>query len=106
VIFCAELDVYAWLKVACGMVQIIEVLLVSLITSMLSFGLPLMTSCKPCPDPVKYPDVVCPRPSGHYGNYVNVSLLVDLLSSLAMILCGRSFFLATFVFACSRHIIT
>ncbi|KAG0554790.1 hypothetical protein KC19_12G119300 [Ceratodon purpureus] len=52
-------------------VKIIEVLLVSLITSMLSFGLPMMTSCKQCPDPVKYPGVVCPRPSGSYGNYVN-----------------------------------
>lgn len=53
--------------------QIIEVLLVSLITSLLSFGLPMMTKCKPCPDSVKYPDIVCPRPSGNYGNYVNVS---------------------------------
>ncbi|XP_024363094.1 chloride channel protein CLC-d isoform X2 [Physcomitrium patens] len=52
-------------------VKIIEVLLVSLITSMLSFGLPMMTTCKPCPDPVKYPSVICPRPSGNYGNYVN-----------------------------------
>lgn len=51
--------------------KIIEVLLVSLITSLLSFGLPMMTKCKPCPDSVKYPDIVCPRPSGNYGNYVN-----------------------------------
>lgn len=63
-----------------GMVQIIEVMLVSLITSLLSFGLPMMTSCKPCPDPVKYPDVTCPRPTGNYGNYVNVRSVVFLLS--------------------------
>ncbi len=53
--------------------QIMEACLVSLITSVLSFGLPLMTKCTPCPNPEKYPDVVCPRPSGQYGNYVNVS---------------------------------
>lgn len=64
-----------------GTLQIIEVLLVSLITSMLSFGLPMMTSCKPCPDPAKYPDVVCPRPSHSYGNYVNVSSSMGLLFS-------------------------
>ncbi|XP_024361602.1 chloride channel protein CLC-d [Physcomitrium patens] len=52
-------------------VMIIEVLLVSLITSILSFGLPMMTTCKPCPDPAKYPDVTCPLPSSNYGNYVN-----------------------------------
>ncbi|CAK9203106.1 hypothetical protein BDL97_14G008000 [Sphagnum fallax] len=52
-------------------VKIMEACLVSLITSVLSFGLPLMTKCTPCPNPEKYPDVVCPRPSGQYGNYVN-----------------------------------
>ncbi|XP_002974732.2 chloride channel protein CLC-d [Selaginella moellendorffii] len=51
-------------------VKIIEVCLVSLITSMLSFGIPLLNKCTPCPDPVKYPDIVCPRPQQHYGNYV------------------------------------
>ncbi|KAJ7552546.1 hypothetical protein O6H91_06G059900 [Diphasiastrum complanatum] len=51
-------------------VKIIEACLVSLITSVLSFGLPLLTTCTPCPDPVRYPDIVCPRPSKHYGNYV------------------------------------
>ncbi|KAJ7546444.1 hypothetical protein O6H91_08G040500 [Diphasiastrum complanatum] len=51
-------------------VKIIEACLVSLITSVLSFGLPLLNTCTPCPDPVRYPDIVCPRPSKHYGNYV------------------------------------
>jgi hypothetical protein len=64
-----------------GIVEIIEVLLVSLITSMLSFSLPMMTSCKPCPNPAKYPDVVCPRPTHSYGNYVNVSSSMGLLFS-------------------------
>lgn len=52
-------------------VKIIEVCLVSLITSVLSFGLPLLRKCTPCPDPKEYPDIECPRPSGTYGNYVN-----------------------------------
>jgi len=72
---------YRTLTSVSGTVQIIEVLLVSLITSLLSFGLPTMTSCKPCPDPVKYPGVTCPRPSGNYGNYVNVSSYEGLLFS-------------------------
>ena len=76
-----------------GTVQIIEVLLVSLITSMLSFGLPMMTSCKPCPDTVKYPDIVCPRPSGSYGNYVNVSSYIGLLFAFHYDLLWRILFL-------------
>ncbi|KAI5073169.1 hypothetical protein GOP47_0011182 [Adiantum capillus-veneris] len=52
-------------------VKIVEACLVSLLTSVLSFGLPLLTKCTPCPDAEKYPDIVCPRPEGTYGNYVN-----------------------------------
>lgn len=52
-------------------VKIIEACLVSLLTSVLSFGLPLLTKCTPCPDAEKYPDIICPRPEGTYGNYVN-----------------------------------
>ncbi|MCO5557006.1 hypothetical protein L7F22_010561 [Adiantum nelumboides] len=52
-------------------VKIVEACLVSLLTSILSFGLPLLTKCTPCPDAEKYPDIVCPRPEGTYGNYVN-----------------------------------
>lgn len=94
------------LTIVSEMLQIIEVLLVSLITSLLSFGLPMMTSCKPCPDPVKYPGIVCPRPSGNYGNYVNVSLCEDLLFYLNMVFCGAWFSRATLIFARSRHMIT
>ncbi|XP_057857526.2 chloride channel protein CLC-d [Cryptomeria japonica] len=52
-------------------VKIIEACLVSLLTSILSFGLPLLRRCSSCPDPKDYPDADCPRPSGTYGNYVN-----------------------------------
>ena len=53
----------------------------SLLTSILSFGLPLLTKCTPCPDPEKYPDIICPRPEGTYGNYVNVSYIVPWVSA-------------------------
>uniref|UniRef100_A0A5B6Z8H8 Chloride channel protein n=1 Tax=Davidia involucrata TaxID=16924 RepID=A0A5B6Z8H8_DAVIN len=52
-------------------VKIIEVCLVSLITSVISFGLPLLRKCSPCPDPELNPGIECPRPPGMYGNYVN-----------------------------------
>ncbi|KAG6553541.1 hypothetical protein Mapa_004454 [Marchantia paleacea] len=57
--------------------KIVEAVLVSLLTSVLSFGLPLLTKCTPCPDPEKYPDIVCPRPSKHYGNHVNFHCSAD-----------------------------
>lgn len=48
-------------------VKIIEVCLISLITSAISFGLPLLRKCSPCPAS----EVECPNPPGMYGNYVN-----------------------------------
>ncbi|KVI01687.1 chloride channel protein CLC-d [Cynara cardunculus var. scolymus] len=50
-------------------VKIIEACLISVITSVISFGLPLFRKCSACPDS----DVTseCPRPPGMYGNYVN-----------------------------------
>ncbi|CAM6082441.1 unnamed protein product [Calypogeia fissa] len=51
--------------------KIVEACLVSFLTSVLSFGLPLLSQCTPCPDPEKYPDIVCPRDQQHYGNFVN-----------------------------------
>ncbi|KAL8265041.1 hypothetical protein R6Q59_023171 [Mikania micrantha] len=50
-------------------VKIIEACLISVITSIISFGLPLFRKCSACPDP----DITieCPRQSGTYGNYVN-----------------------------------
>ncbi|KAL8162693.1 hypothetical protein V2J09_014182 [Rumex salicifolius] len=46
---------------------IIEVCLISVVTSMISFGLPLLRKCSPCPES----DAECPNPPGMYGNYVN-----------------------------------
>ncbi|XP_075654582.1 chloride channel protein CLC-d [Castanea sativa] len=52
-------------------VKIIEACLVSLITSFISFGLPLLRKCSPCPDSDPDSGIECPRPPGMYGNYVN-----------------------------------
>ncbi|XP_077210288.1 chloride channel D isoform X3 [Tasmannia lanceolata] len=52
-------------------VKIIEVCLISLITSVISFGLPLLRKCSPCPDSETNSSIECPRPPGMYGNYVN-----------------------------------
>ncbi|XP_047334028.1 chloride channel protein CLC-d-like [Impatiens glandulifera] len=52
-------------------VKIIEVCLISLITSAISFGLPLFRKCTPCPDSDSDSGIECPRPPGMYGNYVN-----------------------------------
>lgn len=41
-------------------------------TSVISFGLPLLRKCSPCPDSEANPDIECPRPPGTYGNFVNV----------------------------------
>lgn len=54
-------------------VKIMEACVVALLTSLLSFYLPLLQTCTPCPDPIKYPDLVCPRPSDTTGNFVNFS---------------------------------
>ncbi|KAJ4967791.1 hypothetical protein NE237_014492 [Protea cynaroides] len=51
-------------------VKIIEVCLISLITSIISFGLPLLRKCSPCPESEANSGIECPRPPGMYGNYV------------------------------------
>ncbi|KAM1742589.1 chloride channel protein CLC-d-like isoform X1 [Malus sylvestris] len=52
-------------------VKIIEACLISLITSIISFGLPLLRKCSPCPEADLDSGIECPRPPGMYGNYVN-----------------------------------
>ncbi|GBG68866.1 hypothetical protein CBR_g3563 [Chara braunii] len=48
-------------------VKVIEALLISLLTSVLSFCLPLMKQCTPCPEGAAH----CPRPSLDYDNFVD-----------------------------------
>ncbi|XP_059649903.1 chloride channel protein CLC-d isoform X2 [Cornus florida] len=52
-------------------VKIIEVCLISVITSIISFGLPLFRKCSSCPEPDLSSGIECPRPPGMYGNYVD-----------------------------------
>ncbi|XP_050217220.1 chloride channel protein CLC-d isoform X2 [Mercurialis annua] len=52
-------------------VKIIEACLISVITSAISFGLPLLRKCSPCPETDTESGIECPRPPGMYGNYVN-----------------------------------
>ncbi|XP_017223054.1 chloride channel protein CLC-d isoform X2 [Daucus carota subsp. sativus] len=52
-------------------VKMIEVCLISVITSAISFGLPLFRKCTPCPEVDVNSGIECPRPPGMYGNYVN-----------------------------------
>ncbi|KAL5701852.1 hypothetical protein ACHQM5_027145 [Ranunculus cassubicifolius] len=52
-------------------VKVIEICLISVITSVISFGLPLLRRCSPCPESDANSDIECPRPPGMYGNYVN-----------------------------------
>ncbi|XP_073006449.1 chloride channel protein CLC-d isoform X2 [Typha latifolia] len=52
-------------------VKILEVCLISLITSIISFALPLLRKCSPCPDSEANPGIDCPRPPGTDGNFVN-----------------------------------
>ncbi|KOM26585.1 hypothetical protein LR48_Vigan303s000700 [Vigna angularis] len=52
-------------------VKIIEACLVSILTSVISFGLPLLRKCTPCPESDPASGIECPRPPGMYGNYVN-----------------------------------
>ncbi|XP_020104381.1 chloride channel protein CLC-d isoform X1 [Ananas comosus] len=49
-------------------VKILEVCLISVLTSIISFGSPLLTKCSPCPDSDA---IECPRPPGTDGNFVN-----------------------------------
>ncbi|KAJ6810739.1 chloride channel protein CLC-d isoform X3 [Iris pallida] len=52
-------------------VKIIEACLLSLLTSVISFGLPLLRTCSPCPNSEANPGIECPRPPGIDGNFVN-----------------------------------
>ncbi|KAK4434016.1 Chloride channel protein CLC-d [Sesamum alatum] len=52
-------------------VKVVEVCIVSVITSVISFGLPLFKKCTPCPDTDANSGIECPRRPGMYGNYVN-----------------------------------
>ncbi|XP_051129565.1 chloride channel protein CLC-d [Andrographis paniculata] len=52
-------------------VRVIEVCIVSLLTSVISFGLPLFKKCTPCPETDPDSSIECPRRPGMYGNYVN-----------------------------------
>ncbi|GAY42556.1 hypothetical protein CUMW_067830 [Citrus unshiu] len=52
-------------------VKIIEACVISVITSVISFGLPLLRKCSPCPESDLDSGIECPRPPGMYGNYVN-----------------------------------
>ncbi|KAJ8766506.1 hypothetical protein K2173_022565 [Erythroxylum novogranatense] len=52
-------------------VKIIEACLISVITSLISFGLPLLRTCSQCPEADPNAGIECPRPPGMYGNYVN-----------------------------------
>ncbi|XP_022721869.1 chloride channel protein CLC-d-like isoform X2 [Durio zibethinus] len=52
-------------------VKVYEACLISVITSVISFGLPLLRKCSPCPDSDPDSEIECPRVPGMYGNYVN-----------------------------------
>ncbi|XP_039137139.1 LOW QUALITY PROTEIN: chloride channel protein CLC-d [Dioscorea cayenensis subsp. rotundata] len=52
-------------------VKVLDACILSLVTSVISFGLPLLRKCSPCPDSEANPDIECPRPPGTYGNFVN-----------------------------------
>ncbi|CAH8272312.1 unnamed protein product [Arabidopsis lyrata] len=58
-------------------VKIIEACIISCITSAISFGLPLLRKCSPCPESVPDSGIECPRPPGMYGNYVNFYCKTD-----------------------------
>ncbi|GAV74798.1 CBS domain-containing protein/Voltage_CLC domain-containing protein [Cephalotus follicularis] len=52
-------------------VKIIEACTISLITSLISFGLPLLRKCSSCPESDSDSGFECPRAPGMDGNYVN-----------------------------------
>ncbi|TVU45539.1 hypothetical protein EJB05_05028, partial [Eragrostis curvula] len=52
-------------------VKIFEACLISLVTSTISFVLPLMRRCSPCPEVDANSGIECPRPPGTDGNFVN-----------------------------------
>ncbi|KAK4801032.1 hypothetical protein SAY86_021519 [Trapa natans] len=51
-------------------VKIIEACAISILTSTISFGLPLLRTCTPCPEVDPASGIECPRSPGMYGNYV------------------------------------
>ncbi|XP_078435555.1 chloride channel D isoform X2 [Wolffia australiana] len=51
-------------------IKVIEVCLISLVTSFLSFGLPLLRKCSPCPNGGDNSNIDCPNAPGVDGNYV------------------------------------
>ncbi|XP_030548161.1 chloride channel protein CLC-d [Rhodamnia argentea] len=51
-------------------VKIIEACLISLLTSVISFGLPLLRKCTPCPETDPASGIECPSSPGMSGNYV------------------------------------
>ncbi|XP_042450510.1 chloride channel protein CLC-d-like isoform X1 [Zingiber officinale] len=55
-------------------VKILEVCIISLVTSAISFGLPLLRRCSQCPDSE---GIECPRPPGTDGNFVNFHCAKD-----------------------------
>ncbi|ONM08001.1 Chloride channel protein CLC-d [Zea mays] len=52
-------------------VQIFEACLISLVTSTISFVLPLLRKCSPCPKLETNSGIECPHPPGTDGNFVN-----------------------------------
>ncbi|CAN6281805.1 unnamed protein product [Urochloa humidicola] len=52
-------------------VQIFEACLISLLTSTISFVLPLLRKCSPCPQLESNSGIECPHPPGTDGNFVN-----------------------------------
>ncbi|CAA7017213.1 unnamed protein product [Microthlaspi erraticum] len=59
-------------------VKIYEACIISCLTSAISFGLPLLRKCSPCPASVpESGGIECPRPPGMYGNYVNFYCKTD-----------------------------
>ncbi|GKV42765.1 hypothetical protein SLEP1_g50139 [Rubroshorea leprosula] len=52
-------------------VKIYEACLISVLTSVVSFGLPLLRKCSPCPEADTEAGIECPQAPGIYGNYVN-----------------------------------
>ncbi|WVZ60181.1 hypothetical protein U9M48_010234 [Paspalum notatum var. saurae] len=52
-------------------VQIFEACLISLVTSTISFVLPLLRKCSPCPQLETNSGIECPHPPGTDGNFVN-----------------------------------
>lgn len=69
-----------------AILQIIEVCLISVLTSVISFGLPLFRTCTACPDSDVSSGIECPRAPGMYGNYVNVRSVCSLLDLVLLVL--------------------